>query len=306
MSIEAIERQLENVALHKTDDALRLFHGRGHCYEGLEFINIDWFSPVIWVVIYGEVDDVLVGKVSSYLTQFANDQACVQAVSIQRRVRGKASQEIVYGELPENCFATEEGAKYFLNLSLNQNVGFFLDAKPGRQWLKTVCEGKKVLNLFSYTCSFSVAAMQAAANSVVNIDMAKKALATGQKNHQLNGLDVSKVSFLPHDIFRSTRKLEKYGPYDVVIIDPPSRQKGSFEANKDYAKLVRKLKPMLSENALLLACLNAPYLSENFLFDVFNDNLPEAKFIMRLKQREDFPEQDLDRCLKMQLFEYKA
>ena len=209
---------------------------------------------------------------------------------------------MIYGEIPAVCYALEDGLRYGLNFSHNQNIGFFLDAKPGRQWLRQQAEGKRVLNLFAYTCSFSVSARAGGAAAVVNIDMAGSALAMGQRNHALNQQSLVGLKFLPHEFFRSTKKLASLGPYDVVIIDPPSRQKGSFEADKDYARVLRKLAPMLAPNATILACLNAPYLDDDFLPQLFANNLPEYQLQQRLAQRSDFPEADLSKCLKMQVF----
>lgn len=304
---QLIAEQLSKFQLTKNDDSCRLFHGRGHCYEGLQFINIDWFTPVIWVVIYGEPDEDLCQGIQQQLVEFAQAQEAVEAVLWQQRQKGKAEQTLLYGQVPENCVATENGQQFLLNLTANQNIGFFLDAQPARKWLFDNAKNQRVLNLFAYTCSFSVAALAGGAQSVVNIDMAKSALATGQANHQKNDLpaDAQQAKFFPHDIFRSIRKLEQAGPFDVVVIDPPSRQKGSFEADKDYAKLIRKLPAMLADEATIIACLNAPYLGADFLPDLFAENLPDSSYIKRLDQREDFPETDLERCLKMQIFSYK-
>ena len=148
---------LQNLFESLPADAARLFHGRGHCYEGLAFLNIDWFDPVVWVVIYGDVEEALYQEICEQLVTDAKAQPRVTCISVQRRVRGKASQEVVYGEMPERCEALEDGARYELSFGLNQNIGFFLDARPGRQWLRERAAGKRVLNLFSYTCSFSVA-----------------------------------------------------------------------------------------------------------------------------------------------------
>ncbi len=308
--VQQLQQHLDRQLAALPEEASRLFHGRGHCYDGLSFINIDWFRPVVWVVLYGDVEDAFVADLAAMLSSLAASAAGVaagiQAVSIQRRVKGRAQQDLVFGTLPERCYAQEDGFRIELNLSHNQNIGFFLDAKPGRQWLAQRARGKRVLNLFSYTCSFSVAALKAGAESVVNIDMARGALATGQRNHQLNGLDIQRAHFLPHDIFRSMSKLQKYGPYDLVVMDPPSRQKGSFEAEKDYGKLIRKMQPMLADGAEILACLNAPYLGESFLPERFAKNLPDCVLVERLAQRDDFPEADLNCCLKMQVFKKQA
>lgn len=283
-------------------DHKRLFHGRGHCYEGLHFINIDWFNPVVWVVIYGEQEESVVAEIGQRLANWAEGVDAVKAVMIQQRLRGRAVQNVCYGEMPETVFAQENGMRFQLNLTDNQNIGFFPDAKPAREWVMQEAQGKRVLNLFAYTCSFSVAAFKGGAQSVLNMDMAKSVLAVGQKNHVLNDCFGSNAKFMPHDVFRSTRKLEDYGPYDLIILDPPSRQKGSFEAEKDYPRLIARLKPMLADNAKILACLNAPYLPEDFLPNIFSEHLPEYILQTRLDQRADFPEKDINCCLKMQVF----
>ena len=302
ISLEVFHRVLEAAFQSLPSGASRLFHGRGHCYEGLSFINVDWFEPVVWVVIYGAVEDSLVASVAHRLRALAEAEPRVQCVSVQRRIKGRVQQEIVYGNMPGLCLAQEGGAVFELNFSANQNIGFFLDARPGRQWLRRRAAGRRVLNLFAYTCSFSVAALAGGASGVVNIDMARSAIATGQRNHARNGLDLSRVRFLPHDIFRSTRKLEDLGPYDLVVIDPPSRQKGSFEADRDYGRLLCRLQPMLESDSEILACLNAPYLDGQFLPQLFAEHLPGYQLAERLPQREDFPERDLNCCLKMQVF----
>ena len=304
-SLVAISEKAQNFDF-SVKEASRVFHGRGQCYEGLGFINVDWFHPVVWIVVYGEQESQLIEGVKRLFTHIAEQQDHIQAVCFQQRLRGQSKQELWYGSIPDQVYAHELGVNYELELSANQNIGFFLDAKPARQWLRKNAIDKRVLNMFAYTCSFSVAALQGLqegnAKHVVNIDMAKGPIAQGQKNHQLNHIDLEKVSFLPHDIFRSMRNLEKRGPYDIIVIDPPSRQRRSFEADKDYVKLLKKLSPLMHEQTQILALLNAPYLDEHFLPQAFAEALPSFKLIKRLTQRDDFPEKDLACCLKMQLF----
>jgi 23S rRNA (cytosine1962-C5)-methyltransferase len=85
----------------------------------------------------------------------------------------------------------------------------------------------------------------------------------------------------------------------LVIIDPPSYQKGSFIAEKDYAKVIRRLPELMPEGGLVLACLNAPELSEGFLKQQFNEQCPQAVFIERLQPHADFPDVDPEQQLKL-------
>ncbi|KZX57116.1 hypothetical protein A3709_04975 [Halioglobus sp. HI00S01] len=70
------------------EDVARLFHGRGLCYEGLSFLNVDWFEPVVGAVVYGDVDDDLVASIAAALAAFGEHESRVQCVSLQRRGRG--------------------------------------------------------------------------------------------------------------------------------------------------------------------------------------------------------------------------
>ena len=97
----------------------------------------------------------------------------------------------------------------------------------GRRWVRAQAAGQQVLNLFAYTSAFSVAALQGGAKQVVNVDMSAGAIALGQLNHALNGLQAG-ARFLAHDIFKTWGKITRSGPYHLIIVDPPSFQKAAL------------------------------------------------------------------------------
>jgi 23S rRNA (cytosine1962-C5)-methyltransferase len=136
---------------------------------------------------------------------------------------------------------------------------------------------------------------------VVNVDMAAGALGIGKANHQLNGLAAG-ASFLPHDIFSSWGKISRLGPYQLVIADPPSYQKGSFVAEKDYARLVRRLPGLLTPGGHALLCLNSPKHTPAFILDLVAAEAPELQFVQRLPNPAGFPDAQPDRGLKVLLF----
>ena len=220
---------------------------------------------------------------------------------IQRRYKKDNLYEIVRGKIPENPIAYENGLKYALNFS-NQNIGIFPDMKNGRSFIKEISKDKNVLNLFSYTCAFSVCAISAGALKVVNVDMAKNALTTGRTNHHLNNLDTKKVKFLPYDILKSWNRIKKEGPYDIIVIDPPSFQKGSFEASKDYEKIIRRLNELAASKCTILSCLNAPELDSDFIKDKFSEFAPFFKFVKRLENVEEFVTNSEEKSLKNLIF----
>lgn len=299
--LDAIASGLEQL---QSNDCCRFFHGRGQCYPDLGFINVDWFNPLLLITLYQQPEQQAWDEFVEGMQVFNNNAPCVL---IQRRFIRGAPTELLWGSLPESPVAIEDGLQFELAFGGKQNYGFFLDMAPGRAWLKQRTKGKNVLNLFAYTCSLSVAAAAGGANGVVNIDMSRAALDVGRKNHRLNGQAdrlQRDVQFLPYDIFRSWKKIISKGPYDIIIIDPPSRQKGSFMADKDYARVIRRLPSLMVKGGDILACLNAPEMNEDFLHQLFTDECPQAKFIERLKNRLDFPEKDLQKNLKMLHYQY--
>jgi 23S rRNA (cytosine1962-C5)-methyltransferase len=210
------------------------------------------------------------------------------------------------GSVPEPHVVTEDGARFRVHVLKGQNHGLFLDMAQGRRWVREHAAshpGLKVLNLFAYTCAFSVVARQAGASHVINVDMSHGALAIGQQNHQLNGLAAG-ASFLAHDIFKSWGKVTRGGPYDLVILDPPSYQKGSFVASKDYARLMRRLPDLLAPGGHALLCLNAPELGLAFLQDQMRALAPQLAFVQRVSNPTVFADVSAERSLKVLV--YKA
>jgi 23S rRNA (cytosine1962-C5)-methyltransferase len=225
-----------------------------------------------------------------------------EVLVLQRRYLKGHPSEVLIGELAEFNYAIENDMKFKLNLLSNRNSGYFADMKNGRSFVKENSKDKSVLNLFSYTCGFSVAAKIGGAKAVSNIDMSKSALSTGSANHHLNDIDTRGVSFLPYNILKSFSRIKKKGPYDLIIIDPPTFQKGSFEATKDYKKIITKLPQIASEKCILLACLNSPDLDESFIKDMISEFTPIFKFSHRLDNVSEFKSIDERKSLKNLIF----
>lgn len=283
-------------------DSYRVFHGRGRCFPGLEFVTIDFFQPVLLLTFFSEPP-------VNWLLDFSRIvlpelTPLIEAVVIQRRYLAGAPSEILYGNLPAETYARRGSLLFHLHLAQQQNTGFFLDMEPGRRWLAQHANGKRILNLFAYTCAFSVIAVAAGAEKVVNVDMSSAALNLGRANHQLNQLDKQRSEFLAENILKSWGRIKRRGPYDLVIIDPPSYQKGSFVAEKDYAKVIRRLPELMPDGGMVLACLNAPELNEAFLKTQFEQQCTSAVFIERLEPNPDFPDIDPHQQLKLLVYSF--
>jgi 23S rRNA (cytosine1962-C5)-methyltransferase len=277
----------------------RLFHGRGGLYDGFRHLTIDSIDTILSVALFDI--DPNEGELIELLKSFIKESRH-NTIVLQRRYIKDCPTEVIVGELSDEVFALEGGMKFRLNLLSNRNSGYFADMKIGREFIREIAKDKDVLNLFSYTCAFSVAALFGGAKSVSNIDMSKASLSIGRSNHHLNRLDTRGVSFLSYNILKSFSRIKKKGPYDLIIIDPPSFQRGSFEATKDYRKIIAKLPNIASEDCILLACLNSPELDSSFLKELICELAPEFGFKQRLPNLKEFESLDEERSLKNLVF----
>ena len=291
---EIILKNLEN----KTTEIKRVFHGRGNFYDDFEYLTVDSLGDILFATFFEESKDE--EKIINILDEIALLKG-FETFIVQKKYKSENLNEAIRGEIPPFAIAIENGLKYKINF-FNKNIGIFLDMKNGREYLSSICKDKNVLNLFSYTCAFSVCAINAGASKVVNVDMAKGALTTGRENHHLNNLDTKKVKFMPYDILKSWSRIKKEAPYDIIIIDPPSFQKGSFAATKDYEKIIKRLDELASENCIVLSCLNAPELDTNFIKNIFSEFAKDFVFEKRLENLDTFVAINEEKALKNLVF----
>ena len=289
--------------IEPSSDARRIFHGRGGLHPGCEAWSLDAFPPVWLFTSFQPVADDTLAIIHHALTERWAQVAPGEPLNwvFQCRHESQPTTRLMAGVVPEPHVVTERGARYLVHLQKGQNHGLFLDMAEGRQWVREHADGQKVLNLFAYTCAFSVVALLGGAKQVVNVDMSGGAMALGQQNHPLNGITAG-ASFLNHDIFKTWGRITRGGPYGIVIVDPPSFQKGSFVATKDYARLMRRLPELLRPDGRLLLCLNAPELGTAFLMDQMRECAPELIFEQRLPNPEVFADVSSERALKVLVF----
>lgn len=283
------------------NDVQRLFHGRGHAWPGWEHIQIEWYAPVVVVMAFKPVDADWLEALAADLT--SRIPAC-KSVLFQQRQRQETTHQWLLGEPSPEPVVMEGGLRYQARLGRNQNTGFFPDMVHGRRWLQQHARGKRVLNLFSYTCSFSVAALAGGAEQVVNMDMSKGALATGRENHRLNQQPLERVRFEAMNIFRSFGRIRRYGPFDVLVCDPPSFQKGSVDIQRDYRKILKRIPEFMAPDSELLLCLNHPSLGESFLHQEVAEFCPDARFVERIANPEVLREATDTAGLKVLRFRY--
>ncbi|MDD0837593.1 class I SAM-dependent methyltransferase [Curvibacter sp. HBC61] len=307
--MQALLDAIATMDLNPTD-AQRVFHGRGGLYPGCEHWVLDAFPPVWVLTSFQPATEAELSAVHEALTQRWSAQPADRPLNwvYQCRHEGRSETRLMAGQVPEPHHVSENGLQYRVHVLKGQNHGLFLDMAEGRRWVREHVQAQvarhprlKVLNLFAYTCAFSVVARQAGARQVLNLDMSHGALAIGQQNHQLNGI-TDGVSFLAHDLFSTWGKINRAGPYELIIVDPPSYQKGSFVATKDYARLMRRLPDLLTPGGHVLLCLNAPELGLAFLQDQMQALAPELQWVERVANPAAFADVSPERSLKVLVY----
>ncbi len=217
--------------------------------------TVDVFGDVAILSTYGEVElEPLLAAIP---------QATVYLKRRPREARTAVAEDVappvpVRGAAVETLVAQEDGLKFEIRPANGLSVGLYVDSAVPRAWVREHARGKTVLNLFSYTCGFGVAALAGGASRVLNLDRSRKVLDWGARNYVLNGFEVSRRDFVAGDAFEWIGRLAKKGEqFDLVVLDPPSfatAARSRFSAARDYAGLVRSVAPLVRQT--LLACCN--------------------------------------------------
>lgn len=191
----------------------------------------------------------------------------------------------------------EHGMTVLVDVAAGHKTGFYLDQRDNRSKVRALAHGKTVLNCFSYTGTFGVAALQGGARHVTNVDMSDTALALSERHIELNGLNRDQVSHVKQDVFQLLRQYKKEGKqFDLLILDPPkfadnkSQLMGACRGYKDINRVAMQL---VKPGGLLLT-FSCSGLMDDSLFqkvvaDAALDANRECLFIERLHQASDHP-----------------
>ena len=160
---------------------------------------------------------------------------------------------------PDELTVRELGLPYLARLGDGLSTGIFLDQRENRRRIRELAKGKRVLNLFAYTCPFTIAAAAGGAAATVSVDAARPAIERGERGLAHAGLS-GDHTFIVDDVFAWLERARKRERYDLVILDPPSyssvgKQRFST-ASGDYRPLAALAMSVVSENGYLLACSN--------------------------------------------------
>jgi len=186
-----------------------------------------------------------------------------------RKVKsGRADQYKKMAEQTNEFVVHENDLKFIVNLSDYLDTGLFLDHRITRETVKSESAGKKILNLFCYTGSFSVYAAAGGASEAISVDLSNTYLNWTERNMQLNGfIDPSKYKYVHADVIKYLATLpEDY--FDIVILDPPTfsnsqRMDEFLDIQRDHVKLINDCLKGLNKSGILYFSTN----SRKFILD---------------------------------------
>lgn len=299
-NLEAIEKSAAVFFADDQSDARRIFHGRGHFFPGLEHVCIDWFRPLVLITAHAAIDDI--EELTGILLR-ADERKQIRTIVLQNRFERGAPAQTIFGEAAGPVVANEGSLRFEVHPGTQQNTGLFLDMRCLRDWLLENSLDSNVLNLFAYTCSLSVAALAGGARSVTNVDMSKTSIKWGEENHTLNQQDLRYVQSVPCNLFKSWGKMKQFGRYDIVVIDPPMRQHGSFDSAKNYGAVMKKLYSLCAPGAKVISTINSPFLSSDYLQELFEKHNPEGAYLGEMAVAPEFEDKYPERGLNICLFE---
>ena len=215
--------------------------------------------------------------------------------------REKFEQYEKSAELKEFFTILEYGVKFKINLLDYLDTGLFLDHRETRRIFASYAKDKRVLNLFAYTCSFSVHAAAAGSSFTKSVDMSNTYTTWGEDNFVLNSLDLKRNEVVRADCLKFLDEEIRSGlKYDLIVIDPPtiSRSKKMdrmFDVQEDYGFLITKALKLLSPEGTIFFSTN----SRKFSFD---ESLFEGRIIKEISEKTfplDFHKRKIHRCWKI-------
>lgn len=242
--------------------AYRLFNQEGDGFGGLTVDLYGDYAVFSWYNSY-------VYQIRQTISE-AFRQVFPEVLGAYEKIRFKGldyESAHVYGqEAPDFFTVLENGVLYQVFMNDGLMTGIFLDQHEVRGSLVDgLAVGKSLLNMFSYTAAFSVAAAMGGASQTTSVDLAKRSRELSQAHFQANGLSTDEHRFIVMDVFEYFKYAKRKDlTYDVIVLDPPSfarNKKQTFSVAKDYHKLISQSLEILNPGGIIIASTNAANVS---------------------------------------------
>ena len=293
--------QLRQHANLTTTTAYRLINAEGDALPG---ITVDRYGDFLLLQLYTAAWRPHLKLLTDVLQELLSPRGIYEKQRPHNTQQLAASADTKkYGTLltgkaaPPRLEVRENGLLFVVQLEQGLHTGLFLDQRSNRRDLMQRVKGKRVLNLFSYSGAFSVAAVAGGATHVTSIDASARYNEMARENFSVNGFDHRNHSFITGDCLTELAALsQRSARFDVILMDPPSfstTAKNRFTTRGGTSDLIAASLPLLTSNGLLIASSNhqkvdnADYLKELRRGALQADS--ELRVVSLFGQGEDFP-----------------
>ncbi|MBE2976213.1 class I SAM-dependent rRNA methyltransferase [Priestia megaterium] len=275
--------------------AFRVFNSEG---DGIGGLIIDYYDGYYVMSWYSEG----IYQFKEYVIEALKSAPNFKGLYQKKRfnVKGQYIEEDDFvagdkGEFP--LIIKENGIRFAVYLNDGAMVGVFLDQRDVRKTIRDkYAKGKTVLNMFSYTGAFSVAAALGGAAKTTSVDLANRSLAKTIEQFSVNGIDQEAQDIIVEDVFKYFKyAVKKNMTFDLVVLDPPSfakSKKHTFSAAKDYKDLLKEAIALTKPNGVIVASTNASNFDmkkfHSFIEKAFNEKGERYKMMEQFALPSDF------------------
>lgn len=239
-------------------DAYRLLTGNR---EGIKGLTVERWGPAIVMSAGGDrgLGRGALRSMARWYREVLKVQTVCEARSSKNqpadgeieRIADESVKPLAGKPLPPELVISENGLRFLVKPCVGSSAGLFLDHRLNRRRLRSMAKDRDVLNLFAYTCGFSVSAAAGGARRIVSVDLSASHLEWGRRNFELNHLDTTKHEFITSETFDYLRLARKHGEqFDLIVLDPPTFAHGR-KRSQDFS-VARDLPRLVAESLALL------------------------------------------------------
>lgn len=283
--------------LSQRRSAIRLVYAES---DGLPGLIVDRYGDYLSCQILSSGAEFWRDTIIAALAEFSPCKGIYERsdVAVRKHEGLEQQQGLVWGEEPPEFVTIQEQDRLFaVSIRDGHKTGYYLDQFDNRSLIQSLAAGKTVLNCFSYTGGFGIAALKGGARHVTNVDSSGPALELAGQNLELNGFEPEQADLVQANVFEYLRELKQQGKtYGLVVLDPPkfAETKHQFKrAARAYKDIALQAAQLIEPGGMLVSfsCSGAidPALFQKITADALLDAGREARITHYLHQSEDHP-----------------
>jgi len=276
--------------IRSNTNAWRIVHGDADFLTGLV---VDKYADTLVVQIFSAGMERIKNQLVEWLRSVVNPSCILERreARILDEEGIKSNKEVLWGKLENPVLIQENGIRYEVDVWDGQKTGFFLDQRENRERIGKLAAGKRLLNCFSYTGGFSLAAAKNGA-STVSVEIREAAQQAAQKNFTLNNIDPGNHKFINANVFEYLRDIDE--KFDLIVLDPPAFVKKKSYLNRGsrgYKDVNRLAIQKSKKDGLILSCSCSHYITwdlfQKIIFAAAKDADRDVQIIGKFSQPFD-------------------